>query len=507
MDISAIALLALTLSGGCYLYIAWGIHRRALTLDDQLPLTTENKQARVRNSKEFSSATVATTISLATVILAYAELAGYMGTWLFWTVITTSVGILVVRFAAPIIWRKLASRGPLRPTLHEFLGDAYDSGLLVKGAALCTSLGFIGALAVELTVASRFLVGLVPSLPTWLALVLLCGIGVGYTMLGGFRAVVLTDQIQMLAIWLAVIALGLLIVHGISSLGGISVALGNVPATVFDFSWREGLGAFLVGIAIINIPTFLGDMSIWQRIAASTDETTVRDGLRGSVVSALLSWGALAAIACALVSLVVPKDGENPLLTFLLQEAATGKLVIGGLLFVTITGLYGASLSTASTQLIAAGHSIHTDLLRATQDRGQMAVSRVELTYSRIILAFSAIIAILIVEGLRILGFSIADLVFAVYGSQLGLVPVVIAAISLPETRLKMMGSAATTAILGGFAAGWGSATFGKWAGNGDLVFLAPAASLGVSTALVLLGLVVTRTSPRSSGLRRPPQL
>lgn len=497
-----IALLALALSGGSYLYIAWRIHQRASNLDDQLPLTTGNSQARVRNSKEFSSATVATTISLATVILAYAELAGYLGIWLFWTVITTSIGILVVRLAAPVIWRKLASHGVIRPTLHEFLGDAYDSALLVKGAALCTSLGFIGALAVELTVGSRFLASLAPGLPTWLALVLLCSIGVGYTMFGGFRAVVVTDRVQMVAIWLAIIALGLLISYSVASRGGISIVFENLPEAVFDFSWREGLGAFLVGIAIINIPTFLGDMSIWQRIAASTNETTVRDGLQGSVMAAMISWGALASIACTLVALVSPKDGENPLLTFLLQEAATGKPIVDGLLLVTITGLYSASLSTASTQLIAAGHSIHTDLLRATQDRSVMAVSRVELTYSRIILASSAIIAILIVEGLRTLGFSIADFVFAVFGSQLGLVPVVIAALLLPKTRLKAIGYVAAIAILAGFAAGWGSAGYGKWAGNDDFIFLAPAVSLGVSTAFLLIGLVVTRPSIRLAGFR-----
>ncbi len=501
MDISIITLLALALSGGCYLYIAWGIHQHTSALDDQIPITTGDRQARVKTAKEFSSATVATTISLATVILAYAELAGYMGTWLFWTVITTSLGILVVRVSAPFIWQKLASRGLIRPTLHEFLGYTYGSVFLAKGAAFCTSLGFIGALAVELTVGSSFLVGLVPSMPTWLALVLLCSIGVGYTILGGFRAVVLTDQVQMRAIWLAIAALGLLIIHSIYSLGGISIALRNVPVTVYDFSWREGLGTFLVGIAVINIPTFLGDMSIWQRIAASKDEATVRDGLQGSVISSMISWGALAAIACALVALVIPKAGENPLLTFLLQEASTGNLVVGGLLLVTITGLYAASLSTASTQLIAAGHSIHMDLVRAAHNRNLMATSQVDLTYSRIILAFSAIISILIVEGLRTFGFNIADLVFAVYGSQLGLVPIVIAAILLPEARLKMMGKFATVAIIGGFVAGWMSAAYGKYTQDSNLIFLAPVASLGVSTTFLLLGLAFTSSY---SANRRP---
>lgn len=489
MTISTITLLALLVSGALYLAIGWRMHRRASSLDDQLPLTSAPRQARIMNSGEFSAATVATTISLATVILAYTELAAYMGSWLFWTVLTTALGIVSVRAAAPAIWRKMQARGALRPTLHEFIGEAYGSPALVKGAAFCTSIGFIGALAVELTVGSRFMASLVPDLPVWLSLAILCGIGVGYTMLGGFRAVVVTDRLQMAAIWLAILALLALVARSVWGGAGPLALFKSLPPAVYDFSWREGLASFLLGIAIINIPSFLGDMSIWQRIAASKDEATVRDGLRGSVVAAALSWSALAAIACMLVALVVVKEGENPLLTYLLQEAAGGGALVGALLFVVMLGLYGASLSTASTQLIAAGHAIHTDLLRAGRERQALAGSARELRLSRLILGASALLAVAIVEGLRQLGFSIADLVFAVYGSQLGLVPVVLLALYVAPQRLKTLGLPAVAAVVAGFLAGWGAAAWGKLAGNAELVFLAPVASLTVSALLLALGL------------------
>ena len=499
MTISTITLLALLVSGALYLAIGWRIHRRATSLDDQLPLTSAQRQARIMNSGEFSAATVATTISLATVILAYTELASYMGTWLFWTVLTTALGIVCVRAAAPAIWRKMQARGALRPTLHEFIGDAYGSPTLVRGAAFCTSIGFIGALAVELTVGSRFMASLVPEMPIWLSLLLLCGIGVGYTMLGGFRAVVVTDRLQMVAIWLAIAALMVLVAHSLWRGAGSISLLRSLPPTVYDFSWREGLGSFLLGIAIINIPTFLGDMSIWQRIAASKDEATVRDGLRGSVVAATVSWSALAAIACVLVALVVVKDGENPLLTYLLQESASGGVLVGVLLFVVMLGLYGASLSTASTQLIAAGHAIHTDLLRSGHERIALASSAHELRFSRYILGLSALLAVAIVEGLRLLGFSIADLVFAVYGSQLGLVPVVILALYVAPERLKTLGSSPTIAVIAGFLAGWGAAAYGKLVGSADLIFLAPLASLATSSLLLAIGLALSPKAERGA--------
>lgn len=488
-------MLALFIPSTIFLISAFRISRHSNKLDDHLPLTHKNHQAKVQNSQEFSASTVATTISLATVILAYTELAEYFGAWLFWTVITTALGIFTVRLFSPLIWKKLSKSVAWSPTLHEFLGETYNSPTLSKGAALCTSLGFIGALAVELTVGSRFLVGLIPQVPSWLALVIIAGVGVGYTAIGGFRAVIITDRMQMFAIWAAIIGLGLIASrHVFSHPEGLSFLFQNTPKTVYDFSWREGLGAFLIGISIINIPTYLADMSIWQRIAASQNEETIRKGLAGSVFSAACSWGALALIACLLVSLVTPEEGTNPLLTFLLQENATGGWITGVLLIIVVAGLYSASLSTASTQLIAAAHTLHTDLLRRKTDRTTLANSTRELLVSKWILLISSISSIVIVEILRSLGFSIADLVFAVFGAQLGIVPVVIAALMFDKKRLAEVGLFATLGVLSGFAAGWGAAGYGKMIGDGNLVFLSPAISLVTSSTILFVGFGIKGT-------------
>lgn len=499
MSIATIVCVALSISGLTYLTLAWRMHKRSKDLGDQIPLIGLKRQARVQNSQEFSAATVATTISLATVILAYTELAGYMGTWLYWTVITTACGIFVVRITSPFIWKKIMEKGAWRPTLHEFLGTSYNSTLLVRGAALCTSLGFIGALAVELTVGSKFLTGLVPSVPPWLALVIISGIGVTYTMLGGFRMVIVSDRIQMYAIWLTIIALIILIILNISDAGGTSFLMNKMPATIYNFSWRAGLGAFLIGIAVINIPTFLADMSIWQRIAASRDEETVKRGLRGSVISAAVSWGALATIACLLVAVIIPKEGENPLLTFILQAGASQSGFIGIMLIIVIVGLYAASLSTASTQLIAAGHALHTDLIRGSSDKSVLANSHKELVISRWILVVSASVAVFIVQLLTTIGFSIADLVFAVFGAQLGMVPVVIAALIFPKDLLNKISFFATLGVLLGFAAGWASAGYGKLIANPDLVFLSPVISLITCILILLIGLLVNYPSWRKA--------
>src|ERR1044072_4373954 len=49
-------------------------------------------QARVHSRRTFSASTIATSISLATIVAAYFGLAKYFGLWLLWTAITAGAG-------------------------------------------------------------------------------------------------------------------------------------------------------------------------------------------------------------------------------------------------------------------------------------------------------------------------------------------------------------------------------------------------------------------------------
>ena len=74
-----------------YVVIGFVVGRRTKGVADLLPLAS-GRQAKIKSSAEFSTSTVATTVSLATVIMAFFELSRYLGLWLLWTVITTVAG-------------------------------------------------------------------------------------------------------------------------------------------------------------------------------------------------------------------------------------------------------------------------------------------------------------------------------------------------------------------------------------------------------------------------------
>ncbi|MBN1818261.1 MAG: hypothetical protein JW828_12955 [Sedimentisphaerales bacterium] len=487
-----IVMAALLLALLVYISVGLVLGRETKGLGDLLPLGF-GRRARVESSREFSASTVATTISLATVVIAFFELAGQFGVWLFWTVLTTSAGLLLVRLFAQRIWRRMEAYDH-RPTLHEFLGTEFNSEALSYVSAACNSLGFLAAFAVELTVGSRFFAWLVPEVPTEIVVVVLSVVAFVYTAVGGFRAVIVTDRIQMVSIRALLVALPLFYLYYVNTHGGWQASIDRIPPAVLFPSFRPGLVSFLIGILIINVPTYISDMSIWQRIAGSQKPETVAGGLLSSVISSAVTWSMFALLACFSFMMIRADSTNNPLGDVLQVVGQTGTFFSGVVLFVAVLGLYGAMLSTASTQLIAVSHAVYEDVFsrRRKEKLGQRMESARELRISRTILVMAALLSTVLVQVLSTVGFSIADLVFAIYGSQVGLCPLAISALLLRREQLRRMSDWAASAVTAGFVLGWGSAFFGVMGKNENLVFLAPVFSLLVSGMLLGAGFIVS---------------
>ena len=466
------------------LYLAVGIvsGRSSGTLDDFLPIKKAGR-SYIESPAEFSASTIAVSVSFATVILAFFELAPFFGLWLAWAAITTTAGIALVRCVGGRIWMRLEAYGSHRPSLHEFLGTEYSSAMARTVTAVCTSVGFILAFAVELSVGSRFLTFFIPQLsPEWLAFGM-AGLVVGYTALGGFRAVVLADRLQMIAIWLMLLIMALFYAQT-----GVSEQWTYAQfSSLGDMSWRPGLLSFLIGVLVINVPSFVADMGVWQRITATNDQTVVLSGLVSSAALTFVSWIVLIILAC-FAPLVVSKGAEINLAQVLHELSYIGSLGQLGAFF-CLVGFLGAALSTASTQLVAVVHSIQLDIIPA---RSRL----VTVKFARISTLVVAMIALLTVELFILGGFSISELVFAIYGSQLSLTPPVILALTKPRDYLSLCSSAVTAAAITGFACGWLMAIVGRVAEIGDLIFLAPAGSLFTSAVILTTGVHLQTKKP-----------
>jgi len=483
---------ALLVSFIVYLFIGFYLSRSTKDVADMLPLIS-GKQAQVKNKNEFSISTVAATISLATVILTFYELAPYYGYWLYWCVLTTAVGIYVVRVFAKHIWKKINFYDH-RPSLHEFIATEFSSPKLEIVAAACTSLGFLGAFAVELTVGTRFLSSLIPQIPPVVTMSALSLVAFVYTSQGGYRAVIISDIWQMFSIWGLLIVLAAFYVYYALNHGGFDISYSRMPKLVTHLSMRDGLIPFLIGICVINVPTYLSDMGIWQRIGAAQNQETVFKGLRLSVLNSVFTWGLIVTLSCFVFMIVKPKGDENTLF-ILMNDLGTQGIIGKIVVFVSVLGLFGAMLSTSSTQLIATSHAIYEDIL--SNLRNKSLTSRLgqksELGLSRLILVVSALVATLLVGFLNYMGFSIADLIFSIYGSQLGLVAPVVFALLFSKEKLLKLNTWAGVAIVIGFLSGWSSAICGKVIGSDNLIFLAPCISLMLSSSILMMGYLIKK--------------
>lgn len=487
MQMQTVVWLALIASAAVCVAIAFKHSRAVHWVSDVLPMQFGHA-AKVAHHKEFSASTVAASISLATVVVAFYELAPFLGIWLLWPAITTALGLGVFGLVAKRVWQKM-NRYDARPTLHAYLGEEYKSNNLALVASLFTAAGYLTAFAVELTVGARFLSPLLPGAPIAILVLLLALVSFGYTALGGFRTVVVTDRLQMAFIWALIGALSIFYFEQISG-SGVEAAMHRIPGQLVNISWSEDKVPFVLGILVMNLLTYLGNMSLWQRIAGAQSVETVSNGLVGSVWSALLSWSLLAMAAVVALAITSPVTGENLLITIvkMMIEAKWG----AALVFVVVMGLLGAMLSTASTQLMAVTHTVYEDIIAPFRrsDFSARMVERSEVSYSRIILAVSAVASVCIVELLRALGFSVADMAFAMYGAALGLVPPILVTLFVSPKRTQALGSYAMFAIGGGFAACWMAAGYGRLHGNGNLVFLSPVISASFAAIVMAVGLL-----------------
>lgn len=494
MEITVIS--ALLFSAIVYLCIGFALSKNNKTLGDLFPVVF-GRNAKVQSIDQFSTSTVATTVSLATIVLAYFELAGYFGLWLLWTAVTTTIGMIIVRLASKKIWNKMAVYKH-RPSMHEFIGTEFNSKSVTLIASFCTTIGFLLIFATELVVGSRFLAGLVPSIPQWVTVVFLSLIGFLYTVYGGFSAVLKTDQIQMKFIWLFIFMLLGYYVYTALTNGGLGFNLEKIPVGLLNFSYKEGLIYFLLGLAIMNIPTHISNMSVWQRISGVHNPEIMEKGIKKSVWGVAISWSLLSILACLAYMFVSPASNQSLLTELLIFISGTmlGKIV----LFVVVIGLYGAMLSTASTNLIVIAHTISEDIV-ARLRKGKLHEridSKKEFLISRLILVCSTILSIFLVEGLKLFGFSVADLVFAIYGGALALFPPIMAALYGKRERLFLLSRYANMAVIGGFLSGWGVAIYGKIINDGNLIFLSPTFSIVVSGIFICAGFLFTNTGNKN---------
>lgn len=172
-------------------------------------------------------------------------------------------------------------------------------------------------------------------IPTGIALAF--ALILGFTILGGLVATIVTDAIQ------SVIVIGGIVVLAIAAVrfgGGFDGIAANTPEHYLSPLGEDGLGDVLV-FAITVAPFYLVWQSTWQRIFASrTESIAIRAGMTGHVIVLLVAVlpYMIGVIARQFVPLDTRPDLVFSYVTLELLHPAVGGIVLVALLSALMTG-------------------------------------------------------------------------------------------------------------------------------------------------------------------------
>jgi Na+/proline symporter len=388
-------------------------------------------------------------MSIATVFIAFFQLAPILGFQLFVAIFTFAAGQAIIWLAIPRI--KAANQS--RYTLAKYIGAVYGSTTIRTLVSLVSIIGFAGLFATEIVVGSKIVAALFVGKFVYFASVFaVFFIVTFYTMLGGFRNVVATDRIQTVLVLSAIILIG-----SVAFLIGRPV--GNEPYIAPAIPGINGLSwTFVLSLFIINTLYPLVDMAAWQRIGAAESVEAGRQGFGYGIGMFLITWTIILTSAMVLSEYSTRDETGGLVASF--QEFASRGIIETVIAAFGVAALAGALLSAGDTFLIAATQSFVMDISRRQMFDSQLDLDDV-VRYRTLVHARQVVLAIAIFgAGLAVLlsefGFQVADLVFVIYGSTVALFPTIATALSLNDSEaVKRLSGAATCSVVVGILGGW----------------------------------------------------
>lgn len=265
-------------------------------------------------------------------------------------------------FTLAVLGKKFAiiSRKINAVTITDFLRERYKSDIVVIMTSISIVVFFIAAMAAQWVGAARLLQGSV-GLDYNIALTAFGVTVIVHTVIGGFRAVTLSDTIQGVIMTIATI---LIFIATVIAGGGVENIVQNMalinPGMITPFGVTEGKMTILwvtsfwilVGFAVVGIP------SVSQRAMSYKDTKSLHQGIKyGTVVSMILLLGMhlVGAFGSTLVTGIESGDLVVPTLTTNLFPSMVAGILLAGPL--------ASIMSTVDSQLLVASGAIVNDII------------------------------------------------------------------------------------------------------------------------------------------------
>lgn len=247
--------------------------------------------------------------------------------------------LLIVAFAGPLRRQKLY-------TLADLFGERFGGKSGIIPSILSAFVYSVPTLALQM-VGMSTIFNITLGIETNTAIALSFALILGFTILGGLPATIVTDALQSIIVIIGIIVL---FVASIFYAGGFENIIANTPLELISPLGPKGFSEILLYALSVG-PFYLVWQSTWQRIFASKNERVAkRAGVTGFVIAGAIS--VLPFSIGVIARQYVPLD-LDPDLLFSYVTAELLHPAIGGVVFIGLL----AALMTGATSFILQGSS------------------------------------------------------------------------------------------------------------------------------------------------------
>ena len=262
----------------------------------------------------------------------------------------------------------------------QFLEHSYNKRVALI-AGIISAIGYLGFTSSQILAGAKLASATFPALSFTNALLVMGVIAVGYTVMGGLKAVIYTDTIQWIVLMGGLIFVALPLCY--IDVGGFQAIQKTLDPSFLSFtnvSWQQ-----ILNWMVTIIPIWFIGMTLYQRIYASRTAQTAR---RAWFIAGLFEYPLMAfsGVLLGLLSRVAFENGMLASVGFPAGSAIDAEmglpLLLKTILPVGLTGIvlsayFSAIMSTADSCLMAASGNILTDILKSHYHPSSLRLSQI----------------------------------------------------------------------------------------------------------------------------------
>ncbi len=337
---------------------------------------------------------------------------GLSGSWMLFT------GLLGAWLSAVFLIPKIKPLSD-RKNLYTFpqIFESFYGRNVAIAAGIISAIGYLGFTSSQLLAGAKLASATFEGLNLQYALILMGTVAVGYTVLGGLKAVIYTDTLQWIILLSGLIFIGIPIAY--IKTGGfeaLSQTVDSSMLTLHNISWVT-----LLNWLVTILPVWFVGMTLYQRIYASR---SVKQARKAWYIAGLFEWPVMAfmGVLLGLFARVAFENGMFQDIGFVPGSEADPEMGLPlllryilpyGLMGLLLSAYFSAILSTADSCLIAASGNVLTDIIEKLVPGG-LSKKRV-LLFSKLLTLLIGIIAVAIAlkmtEVLQLMLYSYAIMV------------------------------------------------------------------------------------------------